>query len=183
MVRFINNYIIKPIRAWFMVLLIRIKNKESFIETSCITCDNASLLQVGRRSSIRKGTVISIAKKRVDSFITIGDSTYVGENNNLRAADGIISIGNNCLISQGITIVTSNHGIKKELPVTQQPWISKIGHISIEDGVWIGANAVILPDVTIGTGAVVAAGAIVTKDVPPFAIVAGNPAKILKYRE
>ena len=55
--------------------------------------------------------------------------------------------------------------------------------IRIGDDVWIGAGAIILPGVTIGEGAVVGAGAVVTKDIPPFAIVVGNPAKIIRYIE
>jgi len=60
--------------------------------------------------------------------------------------------------------------------IQRKPSIIKIG-----DDVWIGAGAIILPGVTIGEGAIIGAGAVVTKDVPPFAVVAGNPARILKY--
>jgi serine acetyltransferase len=56
------------------------------------------------------------------------------------------------------------------------------GDIIIKDDVWIGANAIILSGVTIGQGALIGAGAVVTKDVPPYAIVGGNPAKVIKYR-
>ena len=66
--------------------------------------------------------------------------------------------------------------------MVEQPWVSQKAKVLIEDDVWIGANAVILPDVTIHKGAVVAAGAVVTKDVPAYAIVGGCPANVLKYR-
>ena len=183
MIRFLLRYFIRPLMASFNKWLIRIGNSGAFIETSVISCDDRKSIKVGKGSSIHKGTVVSIASHDIKSSILIGENTYIGENNNLRAADGIIEIGNGCLISQGITMVTSNHGIEGRVPITQQPWVSKKGKISIGDNVWIGANSVILPDITIGEGAVVAAGAIVTKDVPPFAIVAGIPAKIIKYRE
>lgn len=183
MLRYINNYLIKPFRGWIMRQRIRILNRKAYIETSVISCDNPNQIRIGEGSSIRKGTVVAVASKKVESFITVGSNTYIGENNNLRAADGIIEIGNGCLISQGITIVTSNHDIKKSLPISQQSWVSKKGKITISDDVWIGANAVILPDVTIGKGAVVAAGSVVTKDIPEYSIVAGIPAKIIKYRE
>ena len=65
----------------------------------------------------------------------------------------------------------NQQGNQKEQPVT------------IMDDVWIGARAIILPGVTIGQGAIVAAGAVVTKDVPPFAIVGGVPARLIDYRE
>ncbi|MEH7581800.1 DapH/DapD/GlmU-related protein, partial [Priestia megaterium] len=54
--------------------------------------------------------------------------------------------------------------------------------VIIEDRVWIGARCIILPGVTIGKGATVGAGAVVTKDVPPYTVVAGNPAKVVKYK-
>ncbi len=180
--KFIYRYFVRPFRHFVDKWLIRMTNPGALIETSAISCDDRTSLIVGKGSSIHQGTVVSVTSKNVKSCIIIGENTYIGENNNLRAADGIITIGNNCLISQGITIVTSNHSIKKELPVSEQPWISQKGKVAIADGVWIGANAVVLPDVTIAEGAVVAAGSIVTKDVPAYAIVAGNPAKVIKYR-
>lgn len=183
MIRFLFRYLLRPFVASFNKWLIRMGNSQAFIETNAISCDDRKSLKIGEGSSIHKGTVVSIASHDIKSSIVVGDNTYIGENNNLRAADGVISIGNNCLISQGITIVTSNHGIEGRIPVTKQPWVSKKGKTTICNDVWIGANSVILPDITIGEGAIVAAGSIVTKDVPPFAIVAGNPARIIKYRE
>ncbi len=183
MIRFIYRYFVKPFKRFIERWIIRLINRNAYIETSIVLCDSKKSLVVGKGSSIRQGTVVSIDSRKVKSAIIIGEDTYIGENNNLRAADGVIRIGNNCLISQGVTIITSNHEISDRTIITQQPWVSKKGEIAIGDGVWIGANAVILPDVTIGEGAVVAAGAIVTKDVPPYAIVVGNPAKVLKFRE
>ena len=183
MLRFINNYLVKPIRGWIMRQKVRIYNREAFIETSIISCDSPRQIRFSENSSVRKGTVLSVASRNVNSYIKVGKNTYIGENNNLRAADGVIEIGDGCLISQGITIVTSNHDIKRSLLITQQGWVSKRGRIIISDDVWIGANAVILPDVTIGKGAVIAAGSVVTKDIPEYSVVAGIPAKIIKYRE
>lgn len=186
MIRFIFRYFYRPMKRFVQKWIVRIYNSNAYIETSVINIINSSYRQsfkVGNGSSIRRGTIISIHSKNVQSSIIIGTNTYVGENNNLRAADGIIRIGNHCLISQGVTIVTSNHSIKDRRIITEQPWDSKRSKVIIEDGVWVGANAVILPDVTIGEGAVVGAGSIVTKDVPSYAIVAGNPSKIIKFRE
>lgn len=111
----------------------------------------------------------------------IGDNTYIGEFNNIRVGGADINIGSNCLISQHITIVSSNHSIAMGGQINEQGWIAK--PVIICDDVWVGANSVILPGITIGKGAVVGAGSVVTKDVPAYAIVMGNPAKIKKYRE
>lgn len=177
------RYYISPLFQSLRLLKLRIENIGAYIQTTNVLCIGASYFKVGEKSSIRKNTIVAIVAKNKKSGICIGYNTYIGENNNLRAADGIIKIGNNCLISQGVTIVTSNHKIEKNKLIIEQEWESKKGEVYIEDDVWIGANAVVLPDVTIHKGAVIAAGAIVTKDVPEYAIVAGNPARIIKYRE
>jgi len=118
-----------------------------------------------------------------DSFLSIGSNTYIGENNNIRASGGNIFIGNNCLISQFVTIVASNHNIKIGQLINKQGWSKSNNFVKINDDVWVGAGSIILPGVTIGKGAVIAAGSVVTKDVDENAIVAGNPAKFLKYRQ
>ncbi len=115
------------------------------------------------------------------SKLVIGSGTYVGEHNNIRAAGGSITIGNNCLISQQVSIIGSDHGIQKEELIKTQLWIKK-GDIVIEDDVWIGCASQILSGVRIGRGAVIAAGSLVNRDVPPYSIVAGIPAKVIKYR-
>lgn len=144
-------------------------------------------LKIGDKSVIGCYTTIAVSNdpsgNKENAYLTIGTNTYIGEYNNLRAAGGRLTIGNNCLISQHITIVTSNHNIKKMHLIQEQAWTDKNNYVTICNDVWIGANSVILPGVTINIGAVIAAGTIVTKDVPPYAIVAGNPAKIIKYRE
>ncbi len=153
---------------------------------SNIVCHDLSKLVIGH-SQIGKFTTIMVVNdghsNTDNSKLIIGDNNYIGEYNNIRAGGGLIQIGNNCLISQHITIVCSGHGIKKEELIRNQAWTTNKNHVVINDDVWIGANSVILPGVTIGKGAVVAAGSIVTKNVPEFAIVAGNPARVIKYRE
>lgn len=181
--KFLYRYFVKPIRRTFDCWLIRLSNMGAFIETKVISCSNRHDIKVGCGSSIRVGTVLSVASKEKESKIIVGRNTYIGENNNLRAADGIIKIGDNCLISQGVTIVTSNHATHRDVIITRQPWVSKKGLVEIKDGVWIGASAIILPDVTVGEGSVVAAGSVVSKDVPAYSVVAGVPAKVIKNVE
>ena len=114
--------------------------------------------------------------------ISIGNSVIFGAENRLWASPGAtLTVEDEALIGPNVTIVTSNHGTSdRHLPIQAQPWIE--ADVVIGRRCWIGANVVILPGVTIGEGAVVAAGAVVTASVPPFAIVAGVPAKVLKYR-
>lgn len=88
---------------------------------------------------------------------------------------GGISIGNGSMLGMNVTIATLNHGLSLEKRSTTYPLPVIIG-----DNVWIGSNATILPGVTIGNNSVVAAGAVVTKDVPENVVVAGIPAKVIK---
>lgn len=89
---------------------------------------------------------------------------------------GSVQIGNKVRIGSRTTILSSDHSFRDgSLPIYQQPLAAK--PTVIEDNVFIGCNAVILGGVTIGSGSVIGAGSIVTKDVPRAAIVAGNPAR------
>jgi len=88
-----------------------------------------------------------------------------------------IRIGDNVLIGPGTKIVTAKHPLNAE---ERRDWTVSGSPIRIEEDVWIGAGAVILPGVTIGARSVVGAGSVVTKDVPPDSVVAGNPAKIIR---
>lgn len=114
--------------------------------------------------------------------ITIGDNCWFGAGNHI-TANLRIEIGNNLLTGKHVTISDNNHGNTDIGTLREAPRLRNIvskGSIRINDNVWIGDNAIILSGVTIGEGAVIAAGAIVTKDVPPYTIVGGNPAHIIK---
>ncbi len=121
--------------------------------------------------------------KEQNSKLSIGEGTSIGEMNNIRAGGGSISIGKKCILSQHINIVAANHLIKKDQMMIDQEWDKEKNFVVIGDDVWIGTNVSIMPGVRIGNGAVIGAGSVVTKDVEPYAIVAGVPAKVLKYRE
>jgi acetyltransferase-like isoleucine patch superfamily enzyme len=108
--------------------------------------------------------------------IYIGDHSYVSDYTHLLAVKEI-RIGKHCSISWNVLFMdTSSHplGVKGEVPVT------RIGPIDVKDHVWIGCRAVILKGVTIGEGAIIANDAIVTRDVPPRTMVAGNPARVIR---
>mgnify|MGYP002856289704 CR=1 FL=1 len=108
--------------------------------------------------------------------VTIGDYTRVGLHNTVI---GPVSIGSHVNLAQGITITALNHNFAEREQRIDEQGVST-SPVTIGDDIWIGANAVILPGVTIGNHAVVAAGAVVTKDVPAHTLVAGIPAKIIK---
>ena len=108
--------------------------------------------------------------------VTIGNHTRVGLHNTII---GPVKIGNHVNLAQGITVTALNHNFDDTSRRIDEQGVST-NNVIIEDDVWIGANAVILPGVKIGNHCVVAAGAVVTKDVPPHSLVAGVPAKIIK---
>lgn len=108
--------------------------------------------------------------------VVIGDHTRIGLHNTII---GPVTIGCHVNLAQGITVTALNHNFEASDKRIDEQGISTTPVI-IEDDIWIGANAVILPGVTIGNHSVVAAGAVVTKNVPPHSLVAGVPAKIIK---
>lgn len=128
-------------------------------------------MKIGKSSRIHIG-----ARFFYPSNIKIGEGTIIGDNAFLDGRDKLI-IGNHVDIASGVMILNSEHDINSEdFHATQAP-------IKIGDYVFIGARAIILPGVTIGKGAVIAAGAVVTKDVADFAIVGGVPAEVIGERK
>jgi acetyltransferase-like isoleucine patch superfamily enzyme len=111
--------------------------------------------------------------------ITVGNNSYIGRWSIILAYESV-SIGNDCLIAPGCHITDVNHGIASGELIRKQALVSKA--VRIGNNVWVGAGCSILPGVTIGDGAVVGARSVVTHDVPANSIVAGTPAKIIRYR-
>lgn len=112
---------------------------------------------------------------KVGNNSSIGPYAYIG-------CSGYIEIGDNVMISPRVSVYSENHNFDDpQIPMIDQG-VSR-SFVKIEDDCWIAANSIILAGVVIGKGAVVAAGSVVTKDVPSFAVVAGNPAKIIRMRK
>lgn len=185
----------REIRDWFEALFIRnlpgttgihVRRwyyKRRFSQSSVFS------LAVGCRitapENITLGNLVSIMPNcclhaHAQGRITLGVRVSINGNVLLDSAnDGEITIGNDVLIGPNVVIRASNHryGLKS-VPINQQGHTG--GKVIIADDVWIGANVVILPNVTIGQGAVIGAGAVVNRDIPPYALAGGVPAKIIK---
>lgn len=114
--------------------------------------------------------------------ITIGSNVFINHDCELDASYGRINIGNFVLIGQNVKLITVNHKYEDfNLPIYFQK--AEVDQdIIVQDDVWIAANVTILPGVKIGKGSILAAGAVVTKNVEPYSIVGGVPAKLIKYR-
>lgn len=111
--------------------------------------------------------------------LTIGNNVGISPNFYIQVR-GCVIIGNNVLIGPNVTLISENHNYgDKNLPISKQG-VNRKG-INIEDGVWIGANSVILDGITIGKNSIIAAGSVVTKNVLEGTIVGGIPAKLIKY--
>ena len=117
-----------------------------------------------------------------NGFIDIGENVYINYYTCI-FAEGGVTIGDNSLIGPHCTIVASHHQFsdRKTLIKNQNVKQSMLPIVICED-VWIGANCVILQGITIGKGAVIGAGSIVTKDVPPYSVAVGVPAKVINVR-
>jgi len=115
--------------------------------------------------------------------LRIGSKTYIQSGCILNAFISNIIIGANCMIAPHCAFVSYQHGFADtRRPMREQPLTSR-GDIVIEDDVWLGVNVSVMDGVTIGRGAIVAAGAVVTQDIPPYAIAGGAPARVIRFRE
>jgi len=136
-----------------------------------------ALGKVGKRTRIGKRFVFVTGEN-----IFLGKNVYIGNDVGLQASDKSITIGDYTMIANGTYITTVEHGMEhNNIPMLLQP--NKTETVTIGPDVWIGAKAVILPGVKIGKGAVIGAGAVVTKDIPEYAIAVGIPAKVIRLRK
>ena len=116
-----------------------------------------------------------------NAYIRIGSRVYVGRNSSLITWGGCISIGDDSCIAHNVSIVAANHGTARAALISEQPPPER-RDVNIGKDAWVGTGAIILPGVRIDDGAIVGAGAVVTHDVPAYAIVAGNPARFIHNR-
>jgi len=141
-------------------------------------------LHFGNRVTVGKFAVIRPTNQfggNLGEGLVIGDNSNIGPFSYI-GCSGLIKIGNNVMISPRVSIYSENHNFGSTKGPMKNQGVTR-GEVIIEDDCWIAANAIILADVKLGKGSIVAAGSVVTKSFPPYSIIAGNPAKLLKSRE
>ena len=182
------RYIIRnPLTVWFAKLIkskiLEYKNKDKFLKIGYMA--NATKCKFGIYNTIYNEVSLN--------EVTLGDFTYIAGNTNISKT----TIGKFCSIGPYCKIGLGKHPTKdfvsthpvffstlKQAQVTfaDRNYFDEFAYIIIGNDVWLGANVIVVDGVKIGDGAIVAAGSVVTKDIPPYTIVGGVPAKIIKYR-
>jgi len=185
--------IIRKIRSSIKKILLSIINNVNHLKIYSLE-EN---INFGKNVTIGKNVVI---KTTDGGKIIIGNNVSIEANSYLYAQSGEVIIGENCFVGFGSQVVAkksinigadclisaysiirdANHGTKKNIPINAQP--HNVEEIIIEDDVWIGAHSVVTAGCTVGQGAVVGANAVVTKDIEPYTVVGGVPAKFIKKR-
>lgn len=146
----------------------------------------ANNISLGDRVSVGFNCVFetysSYLNQEFKPLVTIGNDSHIGDDSHITCINRII-IGNNVLMGRKIFITDNAHGASIRDLLDVQPIIRPLyskGDVVIEDNVWIGEMVCIMPGVTIGHGSIVGANAVVTKDMPPYSIIGGNPARVIK---
>jgi acetyltransferase-like isoleucine patch superfamily enzyme len=153
---------------------------EDGVEINCLAKDG---IKFGNRVTIGKNAIIrpsNIYGGPIGDGLEIGNNSNIGPFNYI-GCSGKITIGNNVMMSPGVSIYAENHNFSSStLPMKEQG--VTVQFVNIQDDCWLASNCIILAGVTVGKGSVVAAGAVVTKDVAPYSVVAGSPAVVIKSR-
>jgi acetyltransferase-like isoleucine patch superfamily enzyme len=138
-------------------------------------------IEIGAGAALDRGVVLLCSGPAGGSVkLRIGAKTYINRNTMLDATH-CLEIGSHCAIGPGCYLTDHDHGVDPGLTPLGQPMIGAPTRLG--DGVWLGANVVVLKGVTIGDRAVVGAGSVVTKDIPPDALAVGVPARVLRIRK
>lgn len=153
---------------------------------SFMTLRGAKFIDMGAHVTMGRQLVVEVYDKYQDQTfhptIAIGDYVNIGDQSHLTCINGII-IKDNVRMGRKVFITDNAHGASDrallDMRPNVRPLVSK-GPVVIEENVWIGEMVSIMPGVTIGRGAIIGANSIVTKDIPAYAVAAGNPAKVIK---
>lgn len=173
--RSLSEIIVEAIKlARGVILSIRLKRWPDLLRVGPgvrILRKNSSI-KIGRKVQLHRGVKLSAWGNECYSEIVIGNNTSIGDRTEIHAGKRV-EIGSGCNIAWDVCIMDRDYHKFNSLTEEIKP-------VMIKDNVWIGCKSIILKGVTIGEGAVVAAGSVVTKDVPPKTLVGGNPAKVIK---
>lgn len=137
---------------------------------------------IGNNVTIKDGCIIEGygVMRNLGESLTIGNNVGISQNCFI-AIRGNITIGNDTILGPSVSIFSENHVAERvDIPIVYQG--EKRADVYIGNGVWIGTHSIILSGITIGDGAIIAAGAVVTKNVEPYTVVGGVPAKLIKTR-
>ncbi len=149
-----------------------------------INCLSLQGIKLGNRVTIGKYAIIrpsNIYGGPIGEGLTMGNNSNIGPYNYI-GCSGKITIGNNVMLAPRVSIYAENHVFDHPEILIRDQGVEK-KEVIIEDDCWIAANSILLAGVTIGKGSVVAAGSVVTENVPPYSVVAGVPAKWIKSRK
>lgn len=128
----------------------------------------------GNQVSLKRGVIFQKQNLVIENYVHLGPNYYIH-------AGGGVYIGKGTIIGPKLKIWTVNHDYSSMEILPYNKNVKK-GSVEIGEGCWIGLNVSICPNVKIGNGVIIAMSSVVTKDIPDFAIVGGNPAKVIKYR-
>lgn len=152
----------------------------TYRDTLCIHIGNDS--SIGDYSILTAWTAYEKTKQQFTPSIHIGNHCDIGPQAHITAINSIF-IGDNVLIGPRVLITDNSHGESLYTMLDTAPQnrpLHSTGPVVIEDNVWIGEGAMIMPNVHIGRGSIIAANSVVTKDIPPYCVAAGSPAKVIK---
>ena len=177
--KFIFNFLMHPVKTrpqwWIRIFMpFYIKRGKGSVIYRSVRKDIVpfNIFVLGSKSVIEDYSVINNAVGN----LVIGCNTRVGIGNTII---GPVTISDNVNIGQNVTISGLNHNYEDPNKTISEQGVSTMP-IKIENNVWIGANSVVLPGVQIGNHSVIGAGSIITKDIPPYSVAVGNPARIVK---
>lgn len=158
---------------------------DRIIDLIVITSNKVHLLGIKQKYNVTinyKSQIIGFVRISGKPFnFKIGNNSHLKSNTFIECSGGV-EIGDYFHPGSGLTIFSTNHNYDSPQKIPYDE-ISIKKKVVIKDFVWIGANVTLVPGITIGEGSVIGAGSVVTKDVPDFSVVGGNPAKVIKYRD
>lgn len=159
--------------------------RTSVLDSTALDLCGLRYVSVGEHTEIARGATLAV--RNIDSvgpkpFIRIGDNCHIGVGIHITAVRGI-EIGDGLLTGSNVLITDNSHGTTRDMLTDTSPIDRSIvskGGVKIGCNVWLGNNVCVLSGITVGDGAIVAAGAVVTHDVPPYSLVAGVPARVIR---